>query len=201
MKDNIAIVGSPKKSIKVAHIVGAGLGNDVGMLTETANEVMRNELRNRRELLSEIALSYVGENYIADVKQYSSKQMKKMSKGFALIYRYVEPLDLSRFRNGFKMPSQTEMKRIVTSLNSLTQSHVFTQLNFKDVNTDYFKLTLCMLIILKSISAKYAASKNRNMELHTQFNLVAADFAERLYSMYVDDRMSSVGEDPNLICR
>ena len=191
------------KVVKLGAIgkTASGMGANAGMLSDEANKVLRVELKNRRELLSRIALGYADINHLQDYKQLSSKQLKRKSKGFALIYRYIEPLDLARFHNGFKRPTMVELRRIILSINSLLASKNFAALDFEPTDTDYFELAMTTLVVLKAISTKLRGASGVDEKLYMNLNLTAADISVRLYSMYIDTRMESAMEDENVIMR
>lgn len=186
--------------IKVG-VIGNSPAPLLELMGDVAREVTTNSLTTRRNLLERISKGYVNSNLLHDISKQTPKQMKRMSRGFHMMYRYIEPLRLEQYHNGFKHPSITELRRITITLNSLTSGTAFARLDFEDTETDYFQLAIGVMILLKSISAKNFKVYAKETKLITQFNLVASDIAIRLYSMYVDTRMESAMEDENVVLR
>ena len=174
----VGIIGHATPSSGVSHMLGG--------MNDVAREAMSNELTSRRNLVTEIATRNKDNPTFKALRSLSSKEMKKMTKGFSVIYRYVEPLNFHLFEVGNRSPSATELKKIALIINSLTNSKPFAALDLEDVNTDYFRLTLATYIVLKNIISNVKAKRN-DPSMSALID-VTSELGLRIYSLYIDNR-------------
>ena len=114
---------------KVA-ILGTGVP-DFGQALTIAQEVQKVEISNRRKLMDKVIVHHNEQQIFKQCMKLSSKELKKRSKGFNFIMRYIEGLGLERYYGTKAIPSAHQAHRISVMLNSLINSKVFTELDLK----------------------------------------------------------------------
>lgn len=189
MSERIAILGAGSR------MGGAG---SIGSLITVADQVKKNELTKRNLLLAELTQQYTGRNVLEEFYRLTPKKLKAKSKEFHCVYRYLEPLQLRTYCNTNKLPPKGEVIRAVKTIHALTRSKAFQIMNFEDPTTDFFELVFVAVLALQDIIQRHT---KLDQQTRTHIVLMTADLKERLYSMYVDNRLDSAMEDENVIMR
>ena len=169
-------------------------------MSDTARKALRNDLTNRRSLLTGIIERNKDNKTFTALKNLSNKEMKKMSKGFMLVYRYVEPLGFHIYEKGGKVPSVTETKKIALTINSLCSSTQFAGLDIEDVNTDHFRLVLATYMSLKKILTDVQAKRKTDVTTSALID-ATSELGLRLYSLYVDNRQDHASNEETVVFR
>lgn len=176
-------------------IIGSGHPASLNAALTVAQEVERVEIQNRRRLMEKVIARHQEEKPFAKYMQMTNKQLKKQSKGFGLIYRYIDGLNLDRFHANSKLvPTPTQAQRISSMLNSLINSKLFAALDLEDITADYTDLLIGLYIVMKDLTANFM-SRYPNHKGIGQLTYVSSEIGLRLYSLYVDDRIESVMKD------
>lgn len=180
MTDKVAILG-----------VGAP---DFGQALTIAQEVERVEISNRRKFMDKVIIRHNEEQLFKKYLKLSSKELKKRSKGFNFIMRYIDGLGLERYYGTKAVPTTTQAHRISVMLNSLINSKLFTELDLEKADTDYFHLLVGLYICMKDVTANF-------MKVHpghkgvAELTHVSSEIGLRLYSLYVDTRLDNPYDD------
>lgn len=95
---------------KVA-ILGAG-APDFGQALTIAQEVQRVEISNRRKLMDGVIVHHNEQQLFKKYMKLTHKELKKHSKGFNFIMRYIEGLGLERYY-GTRNSRSPQIKHIV----------------------------------------------------------------------------------------
>lgn len=180
--------------------LAAVTASTLGGMSEPAREALRNDLTNRRALLAEIIVRNKDNKTFTALKNLSSKDMKKMTKGFMLVYRYVEPLGFHIYEKGGKVLSIVETRKIALTINSLCNSKQFAKLDIEDVNTDYFRLILATYMSLKKILTDVQAKRKTDVTTSALID-ATSELGLRLYSLYVDNRQDHASNEETVVFR
>lgn len=176
-------------------IIGSGHSASLNAALTVAQEVERVEIQNRRRLMEKVIERHQAEKPFIKYMQLTSKQLKKQSKGFGLIHRYIDGLGLDRFHANPKLVlTPTQAQRISTMLNSMINSKIFAALDLEDITTDYSDLLIGLYITMKDVTANFM-KRYPNHKGIGQLTYVSSEIGLRLYSLYVDDRIESVMKD------
>ena len=186
MSEKIGIIGQPSPSGSIAHMLGG--------MSDRSREAMRNELTTRRTLVNRMVETLMGINHFDVYRKLSNKELKKKSKEFMLVCRYVEPLQLHLYTAGTKVPSMTEVKRIAAIVNSLCNSKQFAKMDLEDVTTDFFEIVLATYIACKLIIESFKKRRPDQTAAIHMMTMVASDVGLRLYDLYIDNRLSDVND-------
>lgn len=173
---------------KVA-ILGAGVPSMSHALT-VAQEVERVELSNRRNLMDKVIKAQNEKQLFKKFLKLSAKELKKHSKGFNFVMRYIDGLGLERYYGTTSTPTPNQAHRIAVMLNSLINSKVFTELDLEKTDTDYFELLVGLYICMKDVTANFM-KHYPNHKCTPQLTDVSSEIGLRLYSLYVDTRLNN----------
>lgn len=159
-----------------------------------AQEVQQVEIKNRRALMERVIARHNEQQLFKKFMSLSNKELKKKSKSFVGIMRYLEGLGLERYYGAKNTPTPTQAHRIAVMLNSMLNSKVFTELNLEKTDTDYFDLLTGLYICMKDLTANFMRMYSGDKRVH-QLTHVASEIGLRLYSLYVDTRLDNVNSD------
>ena len=177
---------------KVA-ILGAG-APDFGQALTIAQEVQKVEISNRRKLMDKVIIRHNEEQLFKKYLKLSSKELKKCSKGFNFIMRYIDGLGLERYYGTKAVPTTTQAHRISVMLNSLINSKIFTELDLEKTDTDYFDLLVGLYSCMKDVTANFL-KVNPGHKGVAELTHVSSEIGLRLYSLYVDNRLDNPYDD------
>lgn len=175
-------------------IIGAGHPSSASIGLTTAQEVQRVEIANRRKFMSSVIEEHKREGYFIRFLELSNKHLKKQSKGFILIHRYIEGLGLERYYETTATPVPAQAHRIAVMLNSMIGSKPFTLLNLEKADTDYFQLLVGLYMCMKSVTANFMKLYPNDKRV-AELTHVSSEIGLRLYSLYEDTRLSDVNSD------
>lgn len=177
---------------KVA-ILGAG-APDFGQALTVAHEVQRVEISNRRMLMDKVIVRHNEQQLFKQYLKLSSKELKKRSKGFNFIHRYIDGLGLERYYGTKATPATTQAHRIAVMLNSLINSKIFSGLDLEKTDTDYFDLLVGLYICMKDVTANFMKAYPGH-KCVAELTHVSSEIGLRLYSLYVDNRLDNPYDD------
>lgn len=173
---------------KVA-ILGTG-APDFGQALTIAQEVQKVEISNRRKLMDKVIVQQYEQQIFKQCMKLSPKELKKHSKGFNFIMRYIEGLGLERYYGTKAVPTTTQAHRISVMLNSLINSKVFTELDLEKTDTDYFDLLVGLYICMKDVTANFMKTYPGH-KCVAELTHVSSEIGLRLYSLYLDTRLDN----------
>lgn len=177
---------------KVA-ILGTGVP-DFGQALTIAQEVQKVEISNRRKLMDKVIVRHNEQQIFKQCMKLSPKELKKRSKGFNFIMRYIEGLGLERYYGSTSTPAPTQAHRISVMLNSLINSKVFTELDLEKTDTDYFDLLVGLYICMKDVTANFMKTYPGH-KCVVELTHVSSEIGLRLYSLYLDTRLDNPYDD------
>lgn len=163
-----------------------GLPN-AGTALSIAQEVQRVEIANRRKLMDVVIKQHIKDDLFRKFLGYSQKELKKRTKGFSLIMRHIEGLNLGRYFESTATPTPTQAHRISVAINSLISAKSFTELDLEKTDTDYFQLLVGLYICMKSVTANFMKLYPKDKRVH-ELTWVSSEVGLRLYSLYIDTR-------------
>lgn len=174
-------------------ILGVG-DTDFGRALTIAQEVQRVEISNRRKLMDKVIIRHNEQQLFKKLMKLAPKELKKRSKGFNFIMRYIEGLGLERYYGTKATPATTQAHRISVMLNSLINSKVFTELDLEKTDTDYFDLLVGLYICMKDVTANFMRTYPGH-KCVAELTHVSSEIGLRLYSLYLDTRLDNPYDD------
>ena len=177
---------------KVA-ILGTGVP-DFGQALTIAQEVQKVEISNRRKLMDKVIVHHNEQQIFKQCMKLSPKELKKRSKGFNFIMRYIEGLGLERYYGSTSPSAPPQAHRISVMLNSLINSKVFTELDLEKTDTDYFDLLVGLYICMKDVTANFMKTYPGH-KCVVELTHVSSEIGLRLYSLYLDTRLDNPYDD------
>ena len=177
---------------KVA-ILGTGVP-DFGQALTIAQEVQKVEISNRRKLMDKVIVRHNEQQIFKQCMKLSAKELKKHSKGFNFVMRYIDGLGLERYYGSTSTPTPTQAHRIAIMLNSLINSKVFTELDLEKTDTDYFDLLVGLYICMKDVTANFMKTYPGH-KCVVELTHVSSEIGLRLYSLYLDTRLDNPYDD------
>ena len=167
---------------------------DFGQALTIAQEVQKVEISNRRKLMDKVIVRHNEQQIFKQCMKLSSKELKKRSKGFNFIMRYIEGLGLERYYGTTAIPGAHQAHRISVMLNSLINSKVFTELDLEKTDTDYFDLLVGLYICMKDVTANFMKTYPGH-KCVAELTHVSSEIGLRLYSLYLDTRLDNPYDD------
>lgn len=187
MSKIIGMVGAPGTAGSVASLLGG--------MSERSREAMRNELTARRNLVNDIVQSLMKVNSFDLYNKLSNKELRKKSKEFMLVYRYMEPLQFHLYTVKNKIPSLAEVKRMSQTINALCNSKQFAQMDLEKVDTDYFEITLASYIAVKHVIDAFKKKRPDQKQAMDILVMVASELGLRIYDLYIDNRQDHASNE------
>lgn len=145
------------------------------------------KMQARRVIIQDLLKRFENRKEYLSYHGLTAFRLKKKSKEYNIIYRYVEALNMFRIAAKDKSLLISDVKRITTYVHALTENKAFHKMDFEDTTTDYFDL---LLAIYAAMNVVYELGQYRyTSELICKVQYVASEIGLRLTYMYIDKRV------------